>query len=124
MLNTLEKNSSQIFKTSFPVMLSLEWNWLEMEQLLDGDNLLGQPILKEQKMKRQNQSELSLAQMEQKMLFTEAIVLSQQQEKAISSSEVMQLVDQCKQLQFWIIVPFVLSNHILLKMDNLVKSLT
>lgn len=124
MLNTLEKNSSQIFKTSFLVMLSLEWNWLEMEQLLDGDNSLGQPILKEQKMKRQNQSELSLVQMEQKMLFTEAIVLSQQQENAISSSEVMQLVDQCKQLQFWIIVPFVLSNHILLKMDNLVKSLT
>jgi len=84
-----------------------------MELFQDGENSLGQPILKKQNKKRQNQSEHFLVLMEPRMLFTVVIVVIQLQENQISSLEVMQLVDQCKQLQFWIIVLFALLNHIL-----------
>ena len=84
-----------------------------MELFQDGENSLGQPILKKQNKKRQNQSEHFLVLMGQRMLFTAVIVVIQLQENPISSLEVMQLVDQCKQLQFWIIVLFALLNHIL-----------
>ena len=84
-----------------------------MELFQDGENSLGRPILKKQNKKRQNQSEHFLVLMGQRMLFTVVIVVIQLQENPISSLEVMQLVDQCKQLQFWIIVLFALLNHIL-----------